>query len=717
MKRIKWIFFLVSVFLRVMMVGDAWSNTFDLDGIDTSVDVGETSSNIALDSDSNQGICYHNQTNRALQFAYFDGNDWQIETVDGNDGRGKDVGAECALVFDDQDRPHIVYFNNTDGEIRHAYHDGLLWRIVIVDDDADYDVLVFGAHRLSLKRNPLGGVGIAYYDLSHRDLVFGEWDGQDWAFETVENQGDSGRYPSLAYTTDGRPAISYMRHINNNRAELKYVEFDGHHWTRSMTVDDEDYAGRYSSLVFDSNNVPHVAYHHAVNNVQSLRYTNRVGGQWNEYFTVEEGGVAFASAGEYAQITISPAGHVHIIYRYYFFSALFGRAFYLKMSTLYFASIHAPDEINSRQDNLMVSVAATRNYYGMSVDMDDNYHLVYSAVIENAFFQTDALYAGELQRWSPYAEYVTSEDVAAENDRVSIRWRDFDPDSDAKIRFAFRQGVNDAVNIEGTISEDDRNDRVTLDTSGLEPGRYNLVMEISDDNFVMSNNGSWSSFQVIVPERAEPEPVQQQEEQQAPAQNQQADQAQEHAAQEEPAQEDQQQNHLAENQAQQNPADQNQPQQRQQNNQQQNIPQLAQQQQNQPQVPQANPPVQQPAQPVQQQQQQQQADSAGEGNAADQQPQEEALAEEETPSAPAAAEPVQPQSEPEQSSEPAGSTANSDTDKSSSGFELNLPKIAASCSLSASATSSGVDGSLIGMMIGVVGLIVVRKHSSLDGRV
>lgn len=764
MKRIKWIFFFLSVLAKIMTTSEAWPNTFDLDSIDASVDVGETSSSIALDSLSHQGICYHNQTNRALQFAYFNGDDWEIETVDGNDGSGKSIGLECALAFDDQDQPHIVYYNITDGEIRHAYHDGQRWHIAVVDDDTHYDILGFGAQRLSLKRNPLGGIGIAYYALGHRDLVYAEWDGHDWVLETVENQGDSGRHPSLAYTSDGRPAISFVRHINNNRAELKYVEFDGQNWLQAVAIDDEDYAGRYSSLVFDHNDVPHVSYHHMLNGVQGLRYTNRVGGQWNNYFTVKEGGVAFASAGEYAQMTIDPTGHAHIFYRYYFFSALFGRAFYLKMNTLYFAAQHIPSEIGYREESLMASVAPTRDYYGTSVDIDDNYHLVYSAVIENVFAQTDALHAGELEQWSPYAEYVTSQDVVAENDRVSIRWRDFDPDSDAKIRFSFRQGIDDPINIEGVLSEDDRADRVTLDTSVLAPGRYNLVMEISDDDFVMSSS-SWSQFQVIIPERPEPEPAPQQEaeqpaqaraeepqQQQAPAPNQEAEAAQEQAAPAEPAQQNQQQEHPAENQEQQNraeaaaapqqqePAQAEPARQNQQDNHpvQNQVPQQNQANQNPAhpnQAPQAQPnnqpqnPVQkpqnnalapEPAQPVLQAQQQQpqaqaQADNVPMGDAVDQEPQEEAPVEEEILSSPAADEPLQqPQDQPEEASVLSGSTANSDADSTSSGIEL--AKVIPSCSLSSLSPDSSHDGSLMMMVMAVVGLLVWRRYSTLDGR-
>lgn len=713
MNRIKWILFFISMLLKTLSATEVWSQTLSLDTLDASVDIGETSTGIALDSTSRQGVCYHNQTDRTLMYAYFDGQDWQYDTVDGNDGQGKSVGAECALAFDGEDRPHIVYYNTTDREIRHAYHDGQDWRIAVVDDDMSYDILAFGAHRLSLKKNPLGGLGIAYYDGRRRDLIFGEWDGQVWALETVAQQGDSGRHPSLSYTSDGRPAISYMRFINNTSGELKYVEFDDNNWNAAVTLDSDGLSGRYSSLAFDRNDVPHVVYNQVLNNSQRLLYTNRVGGNWNASAVLVNFGNAFASVGEFVQMTFSTSGHAHLIYRYYFFSALFGRVFYIKLNTLYFADRHTPNRVSTNEQTIAFSAAPTRDYAGTSIAIDDRDHLVYAIVIQNPFAQTDAVHAGELTRWSPYVEFMTDQDQVAENDQIEIRWRDHDPDSNARIRFAFSRDFND-FRVEGTVDEDGA-DRVRLDTSGLEPGRYRVVLSISDDDFV-TFSGARSNFEIRVPERVEPE--QNEEAQEAEEQNQQQ------VAPQNP------QNQGQQNQQQQ--AAQNQEQQNQQQNGSKNNPQPGAQPQQQA------PQQQQPQQPPQQQQPQQapapqpqnkpiagklDVDSkdkdieknfippvqndAGQDQAAVEEQQD--AGEELDQAVQEADAPNQDDGENEDkaATDPSGSSDESTAETDSALKDL-LSKTGASCSLMQASSSAVTDASVVIMLLSVAGLIGFR---------
>jgi hypothetical protein len=53
-----------------------------------------------------------------LRYAYFDGFDWQIETVDTQTGSGWYQGTSLAL--DDQDYPHIAYWNSQLEDLRYA---------------------------------------------------------------------------------------------------------------------------------------------------------------------------------------------------------------------------------------------------------------------------------------------------------------------------------------------------------------------------------------------------------------------------------------------------------------------------------------------------------------------------------------------------------------------------------------------------------------------
>lgn len=60
--------------------------------------------------------------------------------------------------------------------------------------------------------SPAGVLGISYYDRTNGDLKFAysRDGGTTWSIQTVFTDGDSGRYTSLAFMVDGRPAISFL---------------------------------------------------------------------------------------------------------------------------------------------------------------------------------------------------------------------------------------------------------------------------------------------------------------------------------------------------------------------------------------------------------------------------------------------------------------------------------------------------------------------------
>ena len=75
--------------------------------IDSGKSVGREPS-IALTSDDKIGIAYYNQGDYHLKYAFYDGNRWSLETVEGGEYDGRGVGLEASLVFDSNDVPHIA---------------------------------------------------------------------------------------------------------------------------------------------------------------------------------------------------------------------------------------------------------------------------------------------------------------------------------------------------------------------------------------------------------------------------------------------------------------------------------------------------------------------------------------------------------------------------------------------------------------------------------
>lgn len=127
--------------------------------------------------------------------------DETIESVFGNAGSG---ATSCSLVVDPIDRP-MVAASIGGFAIRFAVRDtGIGWDFVTLAPDADFPSLAI-----------VPGTGfpaMAYTDIANDNLVYGEWDGDQWVFTNIDTTGSTGWYPSLAFNEfgNGFPAIAYF---------------------------------------------------------------------------------------------------------------------------------------------------------------------------------------------------------------------------------------------------------------------------------------------------------------------------------------------------------------------------------------------------------------------------------------------------------------------------------------------------------------------------
>jgi hypothetical protein len=95
--------------------------------LETEGSTGEYTS-IALDSDDNSHIAYYNNTEGGLKHAWHDGGSWHREMVDAGDN----VGWWTSIAVDSNGYPHISYHNFTASALKYARFDGSVWHLEFI---------------------------------------------------------------------------------------------------------------------------------------------------------------------------------------------------------------------------------------------------------------------------------------------------------------------------------------------------------------------------------------------------------------------------------------------------------------------------------------------------------------------------------------------------------------------------------------------------------
>lgn len=265
--------------------------------VDSTGKVGRYSC-IALDNDGKPYVSYYDDTNGDLRFARWDGSKWIIETVDSTG----DVGKYTSLALDGNNNPYMSYYDNINGDLRFTRWDGFHW--VKADGTAGFEVVDstgdvgrYTSITLDNDNNPC----ISYYDDTNGNLKFARWDGSEWIAEPVDSDGDVGKYSSLALDSDGNPYISYYDDING---DLRFSRLDGEQWL-TESVDSAGDVGKYSSIILDTKGNLCISYY----GNGHLKLARRTGFQW-----VTETIDSTRDVGEYTSIALDTKGNPYISY-------------------------------------------------------------------------------------------------------------------------------------------------------------------------------------------------------------------------------------------------------------------------------------------------------------------------------------------------------------------------------------------------------------------
>ena len=185
------------------------SFTFEI--VDSSADVGKYSS-ISLDSSKNIHISYYDAENRNLKYAYYDGSEWTIKTVD-----AVMVGEYSSLAIGSDDSIHISYYDGNSGDVKYASSATI---------------------------------------------------GSDFTIEFADESGITGWYTSIALNSSDEPYISYYDFTNG---VLKYADKSSGSW-ESVSVPEPDAVNQsYTSIFMDRQDLVNIGYSGA-DGVKLARY-------------------------------------------------------------------------------------------------------------------------------------------------------------------------------------------------------------------------------------------------------------------------------------------------------------------------------------------------------------------------------------------------------------------------------------------------------------
>ena len=206
-------------------------------------------------------ISWHSHDEEDAAYGVLVDGQWQVQFIKhpGHDGWDNN------LAIDSAGRPHIssidpVQFGGQSG-VEYATFDGSSWTVEEVGSGPiPYEFGTFLA--LDSQEKP----HVVWFDSGDEDLKYALKDGGSWQIYTVDSQGDVGRFPSLVIDSQDNPAISYFESTGGSTGYVKVARWDGSQWDIQRVDKLEDVAlghfgaRKISSLVLDADDNPIVAY-------------------------------------------------------------------------------------------------------------------------------------------------------------------------------------------------------------------------------------------------------------------------------------------------------------------------------------------------------------------------------------------------------------------------------------------------------------------------
>jgi hypothetical protein len=261
---------------------------------------------VAADNDGNIHLSY--QSKGVVKYAFRPAHQSRWFTMDlaGTEGYSN---APTHLALDPKGNPHVCY---TPGVLKYASFDGKRWNIQQIDPGSgliEYNCWVAiapdGTPHVTWYQygNPTGGY---YLHVKHAVLQNGTW-----MARTVDFEGQTGKWNSIAVDAQGVPHMSYDSFL---KGALKSAVFDGQEWKVTLVEDREMGGDAYNRgmgncIIVNRDGFAQISYEYD----DTLRYAWQTGSSWKTE-TIDHITTTGSWMGFRTRQALDPEGNPHVVY-------------------------------------------------------------------------------------------------------------------------------------------------------------------------------------------------------------------------------------------------------------------------------------------------------------------------------------------------------------------------------------------------------------------
>jgi hypothetical protein len=174
---------------------------------------------------------------------------WEMSTIDSNGN----VAYTNSIAIDSNNRVHISYSDDTNGDLKYATNVSGSWVISTIDSAG----VVGWDSSIAIDSNKK--VHISYYSYDNV-LKYATNASGYWVTSAIDSLGTFGAMTSIAIDSNNRVHISYLS-VQDSIKDLKYATNASSSWVTSTV--DSYYGGGFGSvhsIAVDSNNKVHITY-------------------------------------------------------------------------------------------------------------------------------------------------------------------------------------------------------------------------------------------------------------------------------------------------------------------------------------------------------------------------------------------------------------------------------------------------------------------------